>query len=476
MDKREIVALLEERERRQERRKLFSYRPYGFQEKLHAASATYSQVLLMAGNQVGKSVAGAHELAFHLTGLYPDWWKGRRYERPVQAWCAGSTNEKTRDILQAILLGDPKNLEAFGTGAVPGDLITGTTRKPGIPNALSAFTVRHSSGGNSVCAFKAYEMGAQAFMGETLDLIWLDEEPPEEIYNQCLVRILRKSGYLFMTFTPERGATNLVQSFLQEIKPGQVIISATWDDAPHLDAKTKAQILEAIPEYEREMRTQGVPRLGEGAVFRVPESQLRCPPFDVPDSFCWIGAIDFGMEHHTAFVRGAYDRDEKTFYLVRTYKQNNKILSEYAKDAREFFGTTNVAWPHDGRKRDPGSGDGIAMQYRLAGVRMLPSHFTNPPGPGHKEGEGGNSIEPGIQALEIAMKAGKFKVFDTPENAAWFQEYRMYHRLNGDIVAVRDDLMSATRYAFQSTRFARSRMRPPAATSYLTDQPIEMRV
>ena len=105
---------------------------------------------------MGRSVAGAHELAFHLTGLYPDWWKGRRYERPVQAWCAGSTNEKTRDILQAILLGDPKNLEAFGTGAVPGDLITGTTRKPGIPNALSAFTVRHSSGGNSVCAFKAY--------------------------------------------------------------------------------------------------------------------------------------------------------------------------------------------------------------------------------------------------------------------------------------------------------------------------------
>jgi hypothetical protein len=50
------------------------------------------------------------------------------------------------------------------------------------------------------------------------------------------------------------------------------------------------------------------------------------------------------------------------------------------------------------------------------------------------------------------MESGKFKVFDTLSD--WFEEFRMYHRKEGKVVPLRDDLMSATRYAFQSQRFA----------------------
>ncbi|MHB8413992.1 MAG: terminase large subunit domain-containing protein [Acidiferrobacteraceae bacterium] len=475
MDRQEALALVNEKRRRAARNRLAAYTPYTFQARLHAASAAHQQILLCAANRIGKSYGGAMELAFHMTGLYPEWWEGRKHERPISCWAAGTTNEKTRDILQAALLGDPKNPAAFGTGAVPGDLVTGTMRKPGIPAALSSFTVRHVSGGNSVCAFKAYEMGAEAFMGESLDIVWLDEEPDEAIYSQCVIRVLDRQGYVYMTFTPEKGGTSLVQRFMEELGPGQLVLNGTWDEAPHLDAKAREQALAAIPEYEREMRSKGVVRLGSGNVFRVQESTLRVDPFDIPTSFYWIGGMDFGMDHPTAFVKCALDRDTKTFYVVDCYRQSDKILSVYVKDGREFFGSINVAWPHDGRKRDPGSGDGLAMQYRRGGIRMLPTHFSNPPGIGQHEGQGGFSIEPGIQAMESAMTAGRFKVFDTPANSAWFQEYRMYHRNDGNIIDVRDDLMAATRYAFQSTRFARTKERPPLATSYLTDPPIELR-
>jgi hypothetical protein len=81
---------------------------------------------------------------------------------------------------------------------------------------------------------------------------------------------------------------------------------------------------------------------------------------------------------------------------------------------------------------------------------MLPSWFTNPPG---VEGEGSIAIEPGIQAILTAMEQGRFKVFRHLH--VWFEEWRMYHRKDGLIVKVNDDLMSATRYAYQSRRHAK---------------------
>lgn len=472
MDTAELVALATEKARRDKHQKLYRYQPYGFQKLLHAASKDNSQIVLMAANRVGKSYAAAREIAYHLTGQYPDWWKGRTFDRPVRVWVAGSTNEKVRDIMQAELLGDSKNPGAFGTAAIPGDLVVSTTRKPGIPNALSGAAVRHATGGNSVVAFKPYEAGTDAFMGESVDIVLLDEEPPQGIYSQCLVRVLDRSGYVLLTFTPENGMTNLVAEFTEKLQPGQTIITATWDDAKHLDESAKAQILAAIPEYEREMRSRGVPRLGSGRVFPTPEDQLRCKKFDIPDYFHRIGGLDFGMDHPTACVDCALDRDAGVFYVVSCYRKRNLTLPRYAQEIREFIGTTNVAWPHDGGRRDPGSGEGLADLYRRAGIRMLPQCFTNPPAPGQEEGHGGNASEPGIQALVIAMESGKFKVMDTPENEMFFQEYRMYHRKDGEIIALRDDLMSAVRYAYQSRRFARTRLPPKQPASYLDTQPI----
>ena len=455
MDLSTVLAVASEKKRRDAHRILSFYEPYPFQKLFHDATLDYAQVLLMAANRVGKTLCGSMDLAFHLTGLYPEWWKGRRFKNPNKWWVSGTTNDKTRDILQTALLGDPKDPGAFGTGTIPGELITGTTRKPGIPNALSAFAVKHVSGGNSVCAFKAYEQGPEAFMGESLDGILLDEEPPESIYSQCLVRVLDRHGVILLTFTPENGSTNLVQAFMVDKKAGQIIINATWDDAPHLDAETKKQILEAIPEHEREMRSKGVPMLGSGLVFPILESRIKVPKIDFPSYIPRIAGLDFGYDHPTAVVDCAWDRDTDTFYVLRCYRKSKLVLSVYAKEIREFLGETRVAWPHDGGKHDPGSGEGLAVQYRNAGVKMLPMHFTNPAGPGQTEGQGGNSVEPGIQAVLTAMEAGKFKVLDVPENQVWFQEFRMYHRNQGIIVKNMDDLMSATRYAYMSRRHSR---------------------
>jgi len=190
----ELKTLLAEEEAEKELNLLNHYQPYDYQKKFHNEIA--SQRLLMAGNRVGKSFSGAMEMAFHTTGLYPKWWKGKRFNRPVRAWAGGVSNETTRDVCQKELLGQPDDPGAKGKGTIPKDKIGETVRKAGVPNAVNSVTIRHVTGGYSRIGFKAYEMGKEKWMGESVDVIWLDEEPPAGIYTQALTRTADKGGQL----------------------------------------------------------------------------------------------------------------------------------------------------------------------------------------------------------------------------------------------------------------------------------------
>src|SRR3712207_2163996 len=117
------MTLSLEKKRRRDRNRLATYRPYDKQREFHAAGGEHRERLFMAGNQVGKTLARAMEWAMHLTGLYPDWWQGRRFDHAVRMWAAGETRTSTRDTVQKLLLGPPEQEEEWGTGAIPGDLI-----------------------------------------------------------------------------------------------------------------------------------------------------------------------------------------------------------------------------------------------------------------------------------------------------------------------------------------------------------------
>ena len=221
MDKLAVLELLKEKEHRELTTRLKRYKPYDYQTKFHHSGTDCAQRILMAANRVGKTYCGAVETAYHLTGDYPDWWQGHKFNKPVRVWAAGESNDTTRDIIQKELFGNPQDPNLKGTGAVPLAKIVETTRKPGVPNAYSSALVLHKSGGNSQISFKAYEQGFEKFMGEAIDVVWLDEEPKQEIFSQCITRTADTNGIVYMTFTPERGMTNVVSSFLNDLKPGQ---------------------------------------------------------------------------------------------------------------------------------------------------------------------------------------------------------------------------------------------------------------
>ena len=451
------LELLREQRKRERYNRIDTYAPYPYQSTFHETGKDCNQRLLMAANRIGKSFCGSMELSYHLTGFYPDWWKGRKFRQPVIAWAGGVSNETTRDIVQFELLGSPDDPEAFGSGTIPKNLIIKTERKPGVPNAKSVALIKHVSGGNSSLFFKAYEMGVEKWQGRSVDVIWLDEEPSRDIYSQAVTRTLDRRGMVYMTFTPEQGMTETVASFMNNLQGGQSLTNATWDDASekvismngengHLNESVMEQILSSYSPHEREMRRYGRPSIGSGLVFPVQEDKVIVEPFEIPTEWARLSAIDFGYDHPTAVVWLAWDREEDTYYLYdchRMSKATPHVHSGYIKTRPNWI---PMVFPHDGNRKDSMGNPGLADQYRSHGINMLLDHFTNPPALGEKKG--GNSIETGIMAMLQAMENDRFKVFSTLSD--WFEEFRMYHRKAGKIVPVRDDLMSATRYAFQS--------------------------
>lgn len=208
--------MAEKQKRRQENR-LTDYRPYAKQREYH--KEVEREALLMAGNQLGKTYCGAADTAIHLTGLYPDWWEGRRWDRPVRWWAASKTGEVTRDGVQRYLVGEPKDESSWGTGMIPKDRLLTTKRRMGVADALDSITVRHVSGGTSTLGFKSYDQGRQKWQGETLDGVWFDEEPPMDIYMEGLTRTNATKGITRITFTPLLGMSDVVSMFLNEEEP-----------------------------------------------------------------------------------------------------------------------------------------------------------------------------------------------------------------------------------------------------------------
>jgi len=223
----ETVGIIEQLETYRRTHKLEFYDPYEYQKKFHGALDTDGKLArqraLMAANQIGKTFCGAMETAYHLTGIYPDWWTGHRFPKSVEFIVASTTNETTRDRCQRELFGEPTNDKELGTGAVPLELIGERVRKPGVPNAYDSVLVKHASGSWSKVYFRAFEQGAKKFMGYRIDGGWGDEEPPADVWSQLLRGTFATDGILYITFTPEEGVTEVVHQFINDLKPGQAL-------------------------------------------------------------------------------------------------------------------------------------------------------------------------------------------------------------------------------------------------------------
>lgn len=422
-----------------------------------AAGAHYLERAFIAANQVGKTTAGLYELVIHATGLYPDWWEGKRFNRPVFAWLCGDRAEIIRDGMQKDLMG---KIEP-GTGLIPKELLVKTTPMPGgLSGAIGTYKIKHVSGGESEIVVKTYQAGKNAFESAKVDVVMLDEECPMDIYTECQIRTITTGGIVYLTFTPDSGLTDTVLHFMDKNKSGEdpkFVALVGWRDVPHLSEQRKKAMLATIPVHMRPVKTEGLPYLGAGAIYPIPETELLVSPFRIPDYWPRTYAFDPGWKR-TAALWGAYDQESDTLYIYDEYYRGQaepEIHSAAIKARGDWM--TGIADPHGSRAGRGVSKESFFDVYERFGLNMV---LSEPSGPG--------SVELGITDVYSALSTGKIKIFTTCQN--WLYEYRIYRRDDkGKPIADNSHLMDCTRYL--QMNFRKTMLTQEELQAYSLSQP-----
>lgn len=459
----DLLNLLSSMDEHKRYNKMLYFKAYPKQQEFFRLGATKRERMFMAGNRVGKSEGGAFEAACHATGDYPADWEGAKFDHPTKGWVAGTTSLDVRNVAQTKLCGQYGVTAAFGTGFIPKDRFADKpTLARGVTDAFDTVQVIHRTNGVedgvSTIAFKSYEQGRAKFQGDDLDWGWGDEEPDKmEVYSEFLTRI-NGPGRMFVTFTPLLGETELVVRYTKEDSADRAVVHMSLDEAMHFTEEEKEKRLAGYASYERDARRYGTPLLGSGRVFPYDENLFKEPMItDIPIHWRVLWGLDFGIGHPFGAVLLLHDADSDCVHVHACVRMADMQPLNHAMAMKSIAGNAPAAWPHDGHIRQQGSDIGapLASIYRQYGVKMLGTHATF--------STGGNSTEAGVTDMDQRMTTGRLKV--GAQCSQWFEEYRFYHRKDGLIVKIRDDLLSATRIGLMMLRYARPVPLGPASAA-----------
>jgi len=422
----------------------FSRTRYSKHMQFFKAGATHRFRVLGGGNGSGKSFTVSTELDFHMTGEYPDWWEGYRFKKSIKVWVICESGSLWRDSMQQALLGSVG--EELGTGLIRKDLIHDTKSMPGVPGAIGQIMTKHKSGGVSSVTVKTFEMGRNQFQAANLDLLIFDEEPPEDIYSECVMRTrgvegVRAPGRVMMAFTPLKGLSEVVLRYLPNGRfppegthpehPERYAIPISWDDAPHLSEEDKATMMAEMPPNERDARTKGIPALGSGRVYPISEDHITVPWREIPDYFPQAYCLDFGW-NNTAALWLAQDPTTQVIYVYSEYKRGKVPDSQHAYSIMERGKwMSGAADPSGGGRRDDGR---MRIDYyRSLGLDLHPGY---------------NSIITGVSQIYNMLESGMLKIMDHLHML--LDEFRVYRYDSKDpnkIARNQDDhLLDALRY------------------------------
>lgn len=400
------------------------------------AGALHRLRLTISANRVGKSEGiGAYETALHATGKYPDWWVGKRFEKPIHIACASHTGITTRDICQYKLFGEHSKI---GTGMIPFVDVGKPKIKSGVADAYDYIPIRHVNGGWSVIHFLAYEQGRRKFEGTERHFTWLDEEPPLSVMDECVLRTMTTDGRVIITFTPLQGMTDTIMYCLENSldKGGKVYVqNISWDDVPHLSKKDKDELLALIPPYQRDARSKGIPQLGSGAIYPISQDDVFIDDFSIPEHWFKFYAMDVGW-NRTAVLWFAVnpDTDEVFVYSEHYQGESKAIMHADAIKARGSWIKGVIDPASNGRSQS--DGEKLIEEYRSFGLDIINAE---------------NGVEAGIFKTYQMFLQGKLKIFNSCVNTK--KEFLLYRRdEKGKVVKLNDHAMDALRYGVMSGR------------------------
>lgn len=435
------------------------FRPFEHQKKFFLTGASERRGIL-AANRIGKTVSTCYETAMHLTGQYPDWWQGYRFNKPITCMVAGEGWAQVALVLQNELIGtqDVKITDNLGTGAIPRDCIIIDTMRNDGANCIGC-EVKHVSGSNSYLLFANYTQEVRQLQGFKLNLAVFDEQPPDDFFSEIVTRTATTQGKVLCSFTPLKGLNGLVSKFWNN-ETGYEYIRVAWDDVPEYDPwgqpfllqETRRQLERDYLPHEREARIAGRPVMGKGAVFQLgnwPTYKTGEFDFTRMPRIQRVIALDLGLVNDKTVITLMYwEPHEKTAYLHRQIVVQGieeAVPTQYINHLLrpEVFGCP-IVLPADAST--PGrytmSANSIRELFEQYQLNVYDRAIMNPP---DSQGRVTNHKAYGINQMRQMLEVGSLMV---NENCTHFlKEAQNYYVDEKGRFSDPDDCIDSTRYA-----------------------------
>ena len=443
---------------------------YPWQKAAVKRTSNHRVVGLIASNQTGKSETAMSLVACLATGIIPDWWEGRKYDRPVKIMVAGVDSNHNKNVLQEKLFGSNnwRLKRERGSGMIPKDFIIDDSAVTVRGDDLQSIKIKHVSGGMSEILFRAYSQGREAAQGFQADFIVIDEQPKDDFWSEALLRTAATGGCVACSFTPLMGMTGLV-SELMELKPEEnspedkfgpkfksedawSMVRATWDDITHISEEDKAQIRKGIPDYEEATRTYGIPMAGHGRVFPFSRDEFTYSDNDVHIKDHWPRLIGIDIGHGfgrdpSAAVLSVWDEENDVIYIDRVAKDSTDTTKDLARLVVGVEHQCPVAFPSDANRSSMNTDTTVAQQLREMDVNLLGKPFLNPRG---ADGKQNNFKMPGIKHISERIREGKLKIHEG-RSSTLLQEIDQYsYTDSGKLQDGNDHAIDAFRYSVMS--------------------------
>ena len=470
------LQVLKEEQTYNTRLKTFLDNAYPWQKKSIEMTADHRIIGVICGNQMGKSEVTCAMLACHLTGIYPDWWKGKRYDRPVRVMAAGVDSNHNKNVLQERLFGtNNRRLKSdIGKGMIPKKNIVDNSIVSIRGDDIQSAKIKHAAGGNSEIIFRAYSQGREAAQGFPADIIQIDEQPGDPFWEEALTRTRATGGHIICSFTPLMGRNHLVESLLGLPKVDdspedefgfkylsddrRAMVRASWFDAPHIIDNDPDAIPEAKQDYptDWQARVYGIPSPGAGRIFDHMMDKIVFNPEHtrINDGWKHIIGVDFGWTKNdpSAMVMLAWDEENDVIYALEEFKGHTVTDKDFVKNLNYISPDLPVAWPRDANTSADWKGGGtIAEKLRNEfDVNLLNNPFHNPIGP---DGQKNNHLHPGFQEMNARFASNRLKVsIECRELISEIENYGYGKDINGQSTGKpaknsEDHLIDAFRYA-----------------------------
>lgn len=411
---------------------------------------------VFGGNRSGKTECGAVETVWRARGIHP-----YRENKPTEGWVVSLTREVQRDVAQRKILSYLKR--EWIADVV---MLAGKSSNPegGVIDYISVYNV---FGTTSRIGFKSCESGREKFQGTSLDYVWFDEEPPEDVYDECRMRVFDRKGETFGTMTPLKGLTFVYDKIYLSDDPETWCEFIEWADNPFLDKTEIDSLTAGLPDDVLDCRRYGRFRRSGGLVYpEFDENKHVIPPFDVPEEWQDTLSIDPGLNNPLSCHWYAVDGDGTVFVVAEHYAAGRDVDWHSAEIGKKC---AQLGWHVDREGRVSALIDSAANQRTLGGMRSVSELFR-------ERGILVNShvdkeLYSGINTVKSYLKGegGRPRLFVFASCVNLIRELKRYEWGEGDKPIKKDDhCLDELRYYLMTK--PRPRLAPRAMTEIERDK------